>query len=189
MTEITEKNDGAALPEPLEAFVLQWGDLGNAWGVNRSISQIHAFLYLQERPVTAEEIANVFGMARSNVSNSLKELLAWNLIHRVPIRGDRRDHFEAETDVWEIARRIAAGRKVREIDPAMAALRDCVGRAERDGTVTPTARSRLRAMRDLTEDADHWFRRLHAMPRARLERLARLGARVAAMLPDRRDPG
>src|SRR5687767_4173617 len=121
---MTETSDQAgALPEPLETFVLQWGDLGGQWGVNRSIGQIHAFLYLAEKPLTAEDIAERLSMARSNVSNSLKELLTWNLIRRVPVRQDRRDHYEAETDVWEIAARIAAGRKEREIDPALAALR------------------------------------------------------------------
>ena len=82
-----------------------WAD---EWGVNRSVSQIHALLYLSERPLTAEDIAATLGLARSNVSNSLKELPAWNLIRRVPIKGDRREHFEAETDIWEMLLRIAA---------------------------------------------------------------------------------
>src|SRR3979411_416544 len=103
MTEITEKP--AKLPGPVERFVLQWGDMGGQWGVNRSVSQIHALLYLSERPLTAEEIAAALGLARSNVSNSIKELMAWNLIRRVPVKGDRREHFEAETEVWEIAMR------------------------------------------------------------------------------------
>ena len=106
--------------------------MGGQWGVNRSVSQIHALLYLSERPLTAEEIAATLGLARSNVSNSIRELMAWDLIRRVPVKGDRRDHFEAETDLWEIAMRIAAGRKEREIDPAVEALRACVADAERD---------------------------------------------------------
>src|SRR5256884_2594847 len=108
MTEITEKT--GKLPDAAERFVLHWGDMGGQWGVNRSVSQIHALLYLSERPLTADEIADTLGLARSNVSNSIKELLGWNLIRRVPIRGDRRDHFEAETDVWEVFMRVAAGR-------------------------------------------------------------------------------
>ena len=82
--------------------------MGDEWGVNRSVSQIHGLLYLAEAPMTAEDIADTLGMARSNVSNSIKELLSWNLIRRVPILGDRRDHYEAETDIWEVAARIAA---------------------------------------------------------------------------------
>src|SRR2546427_9104511 len=141
MTEITENTE--RLPDAAERFVLHWGEMGGQWGVNRSVSQIHALLYLSERPLTADEIADTLGLARSNVSNSIKELLGWNLIRRVPIRGDRRDHFEAETDVWEVAARIAVGRKEREIDPAMAALHSCVAQAEQDPGRDPVARARL----------------------------------------------
>src|SRR6516165_10032541 len=130
MTEITDKP--APLPPAVERFVLHWGDMGGQWGVNRSISQIHALLYLSERPLTAEEIADTLGLARSNVSNSIKELLSWNLIRRGPVKGDRRDHFEAEADVWEMFTRISAGRKERELDPAIAALRACVAEARGD---------------------------------------------------------
>src|SRR6202023_3244510 len=94
------------LPIAIERFVLHWGEMGGQWGVNRSVSQIHALLYLSERPL----IADALGLARSNVSTSIKELLGWNLIRRVPIRRDRRDHFEAETDVWEVFLRISAAR-------------------------------------------------------------------------------
>src|SRR5215468_8612216 len=107
MTEITDKT--VTLPPALERFILHWGDMGSQWGVNRSVSQIQALLYLSERPLTAEEIAETLGLARSNVSNSIKELLSWNLIRRVPVRGDRREHFEAEADVWEMFSRIASG--------------------------------------------------------------------------------
>ncbi|MDP2763955.1 MAG: MarR family transcriptional regulator, partial [Brevundimonas sp.] len=91
MTEITK------LPAALERFVLHWGEMGGFWGVNRSVAQIHALLMTADRPMTAEDIAGALEIARSNVSNSLKELQNWNLIRRVPVRGDRRDHYEAET--------------------------------------------------------------------------------------------
>src|SRR5688572_18208409 len=106
MTEIMKSHAEPKLHPAVERFVLHWGEMGGQWGVNRSVSQIHALLYVSERPLTAEEIAATLGIARSNVSNSLKELLSWDLIRRVPIRGDRREHFEAETDVWEMVRRI-----------------------------------------------------------------------------------
>src|SRR5262249_56303311 len=93
MTEITEKP--IKLPAAVERFILHWGDMGSQWGVNRSVAQIHALLYLSERPLTADEIADRLGLARSNVSTSIRELLGWSLIRRVPVRGDRRDHFEA----------------------------------------------------------------------------------------------
>src|SRR3979409_599099 len=147
MTEITEKTENAVkLPEAVERFVLQWGDMGSQWGVNRSVSQIHALLYLSERPLTAEEIAAALGLARSNVSNSIKELMAWNLIRRVPVKGDRREHFEAETDPWEIAMRIAAIRKERELDPALDALRACVLEADSDPKLHPVAAKRIKEM-------------------------------------------
>ena len=117
MTEISETDDGLTrpreLPHALEHFILQWGDMGDKWGVNRSVAQIHALLYLSERPLTAEDIAGPLGLARSNVSNSIKELQAWNLIRRVPVKGDRRVHdsmvlqgggptlYELVVAVWE----------------------------------------------------------------------------------------
>ena len=171
----------AALSPAVEAFVLQWGDLGGQWGVNRSVAQIHAFLYLQEEPATAENIALTFGMARSNVSNSLRELMAWSLVRRVPVRGDRRDHFVAETDLWEIAARIAAGRKAREIDPALAALRASL--AEADERVSPVQRERLRAMLAFTEGLERWYGQVLALPRPKREALLKLGGRIAALLP------
>src|SRR5258705_12708430 len=147
MTEITKTSEvlrPRELPPALEHFVLQWGDLGGKWGVNRSVAQIHALLYLSDRPLTAEEIADQLGLARSNVSNSIKELQSWDLIRRVPIKGDRRDHFEAEADVWEMFTRIAVGRKERELDPAIAALRACAAEAQGDPTVHAVANARLK---------------------------------------------
>src|SRR6267378_763928 len=124
MTEHTDKS--AKIPGPVQQFVLQWGNLGERWGVNRSVSQIHALLYASERPLTAEDIADALGMARSNVSNSLRELQSWEIVRMVPVLGDRRAFYEAETDLWTIVTRIAAGRKSRELDPAAAALRNCI---------------------------------------------------------------
>ncbi|MGY6246049.1 GbsR/MarR family transcriptional regulator [Bosea thiooxidans] len=181
MTEITDTS--GRLPPPLETFVLQWGDLGGQWGVNRSISQIHALLYLAEKPLTAEDIAETLSMARSNVSNSLKELLAWNLIRRVPMRQDRRDHYEAETDVWEIAARITAGRKQREIDPALAALRGCIAAADDDPEVSPVARQRLHAMLDFTAALDRWYGQMLSIPPGKRDMLLKLGAKIASFLP------
>ena len=180
MTEITGKKK---LPAAVERFILHWGDMGDQWGVNRSVSQIHGLLYLAEAPMTAEDIADTLGMARSNVSNSLKELLAWNLIRRVPILGDRRDHYEAETDIWEVAARIAARRKERELDPAITALRACVSDAAEDSTINPVASKRLKEMLAFTELADHWFMQMLKVPRPRLVALMRLGEKIANLLP------
>ncbi|HEY0104894.1 MAG TPA: MarR family transcriptional regulator [Rhizomicrobium sp.] len=170
----------------IRRFVLHWGDMGGQWGVNRSVSQIHALLYLAERPLTAEAIAETLAMARSNVSNSLKELQGWGLIRRVPVLGDRRDHFEADTDVWSIAAKIAAGRKERELDPAIAALEACVAEAAGDPKLSRVATERLAAMLDFTRTATQWFDQMSTMPRPTLMALIRLGARVARFLPVRK---
>jgi DNA-binding transcriptional regulator GbsR (MarR family) len=176
--------DGPApLAPAIERFVLQWGDMGGRWGVNRSISQIHALLYLSERPLMAEEIAETLGLARSNVSNSLKELLSWNLIRRVPMRGDRREYFEAETDVWEMFIRIAAGRKEREIDPAIAALKFCLSAADGDPKVHPVARERLKIMLDFVATMETWHAQMLKVPKSKLAALIRLGARIVNLLP------
>jgi DNA-binding transcriptional regulator GbsR (MarR family) len=182
MTEITSTTN-QCLPPAVERFVLHWGDMGSQWGVNRTVAQIHALLYVSPAPMTAEDIAAVLGVARSNVSTSIRELLAWNLIRRVPVKGDRRDHFEAESDIWELAARIAAGRKARELDPALAALKACVTGATSDASVHPLAAKRLKEMLDFTETADRWFTQMLAVPRPQLAALMRLGARIVRFLP------
>src|SRR5262249_35462036 len=140
-------------------------------------------LYLAESPMTAEDIADTLGMARSNVSNSIKELLAWNLIRRVPILGDRRDHFEAETDIWEVAARIAAGRKERGSDPAGAALPACVPDAADDPAISAVASKRLKEMLSFTELVERWYTQMLNVPRPRLVALIRLGEKIVSFLP------
>ena len=170
------------MPPAVQRFILHWGDMGGQWGVNRSVAQIHALLYLSERPLTAEEIAETLHIARSNVSNSIKELLAWKLIRRVPVMGDRRDHFEAETDLWEMVTRIAQGRKEREIDPATAALRACMEDAKADPRISPVAMKRLADMLDFVETISRWYEQMLGVPKAKLVGLIRMGSKVAAFL-------
>ena len=174
------------LPPAVEQFILKWGDMGGEWGVNRSVSQIHALLYLSSRPLTAEDIADTLGIARSNVSNSLKELIGWNLIRRVPVRGDRRDHFEAESDIWEIVTRIAVGRKAREIDPVIAVLKSCADIAAQDPRVEPAARARINDMLEFTTTVDRWFQQMLGVPRGKLKTLLKLGAKIAGLVPSRK---
>jgi DNA-binding transcriptional regulator GbsR (MarR family) len=187
MTEITELQKPEApvppMPTAVEQFVLHWGDMGSQWGVNRSVAQIHALLYLSARPVNADEIAQQLGIARSNISNSLKELLGWKLIRRVPIAGDRRDHFEAEADLWQMLTRIAQGRKEREIDPAVAALNHCRAVAEADADLAPIARARIAAMHDFVTTMDGWYQDMIHVPPSRLLMLIRMGRRVLSFLP------
>jgi len=180
MTEIT--NTAKDLPPAVQRFVLHWGDMGGQWGVNRSVAQIHALLYLSERPLTAEEIAETLHIARSNVSNSLKELLSWKLIRRVPVMGDRRDHFEAETDIWDMVTRIAQGRKERELDPATQALRACMAEAEGDRRISPVAVARLKEMLEFVETVNRWYEQMLAVPKGKLVALIRMGSKVVRIL-------
>ena len=186
MTDIsvmTEINDNAEpLPMPVTRFVLHWGDLGSQWGVNRSVAQIHALLYLSEQPLTAEAIADKLGMARSNVSNSIKELLIWGLIHRVPLLGDRRDHFAAETDIWEIVTRIAKGRKAREVDPAEAALRFAPTKPRATRRCRPSPSERLKAMLDFVTTMSRWHDEMLHVPKSTLMVLIKMGAKVTRFL-------
>lgn len=179
MTEISIDSD--RLPPAVEQFVLRWGDMGNQWGVNRSVAQIQALLFLSEQPLTAEEIADKLGMARSNVSNSLRELLAWKLVRRVPVLGDRRDHYEAETDLWQMATKVAQGRKEREIDPMVAAIRDAMREID-DPRISPVVRQRLHSMHDFVNTVDGWYQQMLNVPPAQIMRLIRLGAKIVGLL-------
>lgn len=169
------------MPPAIERFVLHWGELGTAWSVNRSVAQIHALLYVSDEPLTAEDIAEQLGMARSNVSTSLRELLGWSLVRRVHAMGDRRDYFEAEADMFEMVRRIALGRKAREIDPALAVLRQCVSEAKSDPRVSAAARRRLGAMLGFTETVDKSFNEIMALPATTLTALLKMGGAVARL--------
>ncbi|MCW3837049.1 GbsR/MarR family transcriptional regulator [Sphingomonas canadensis] len=181
MTEFTDHTN--LLPTAVQQFVLHWGEMGGQWGVNRSVAQIHALLYLSDRPMHAEEISDTLKIARSNTSNSLKELLGWKLIRRVPVLGDRRDHYEAETDLWQMLTRVAQGRKEREIDPAVAALQTCADEAARDPRISPVARERIDAMHGFVRTMDDWYRQMIAIPPGRLMMLIAMGKRVLAFLP------
>jgi DNA-binding transcriptional regulator GbsR (MarR family) len=177
MTEITVKTH--PLPPAVERFVVAWGEMGEVWGVNRSVSQIHALLYLSDRPLTAEDIAERLRLARSNVSTSLRELLAWSLIRRVSVLGDRRDFYEAEADIFEMVRRIAANRKTREIDPAVSALRQCLAAADGDARVSTEAQRRLRTMLDFTESVSRGFDEVLRLPTPVLAKLIKMGGTIA----------
>ena len=184
MTELPAKK--ANLPLAVERFVLHWGEMGAVWGTNRSVGQIHALLYLSDKPQTAEDIADTLGLARSNVSNSLRELLSWTLIRRVHVMGDRRDFFSAETDLWEMVTRIAEGRKARELDPTLAMLRLSLAEAEKDKFISATVRDRIGAMHGFVDMVDRWAVDFRRVPRGKLTTLMRLGAAIVRFLPARR---
>ncbi len=186
MTEISASK--STFPPAVERFVLHWGEMGAVWGVNRSIGQIHALLYLADKPMTAEELAESLGLARSNVSNSLKELLQWNLIRRVSVLGDRRDFFEAEVDLWEMVARIAEGRKSRELDPTTTVLRQCMAEAEADRFMNAASKQRIAEMLAFCEMLDRWATDMKKVPRSRIAQLMKLGSAILRFLPGKAAP-
>jgi len=180
VTELTVVKD--QLPEAVRQFILEWGNLGERWGVNRSVSQIHALLFASKRPLPAEDIADTLGLARSNVSNSIRELQGWNIIRSVPILGDRRTFYEAETDLWTLVSRIAAGRKARELDPAADVLRQCVELARDDKSVDPVVERRLSEMLEFVERTGRWYEQMIVLPRSKIATLMKLGGGIARLL-------
>src|SRR5436853_4354979 len=134
-----------------QKFVLHWGEMGTRWGINRTVAQIHALLFLSPRPLPAEEIAATLAIARSNVSNSLHELQNWGIVRVVHVLGDRRDHFESMKDVFAMFRVIARERKKREIEPTLRVLRDCIAEASKPKAASPQTRERLNDLVNLLE--------------------------------------
>lgn len=173
----------------MRKYVLHWGEMGQRWGVNRSVAQIHALLWLSDDPLHAEAIAETLGVARSNVSTSLKELQGWNLVRLVHVEDDRRDHFEARHDPWDMLLTIVEGRKRREIDPTLEMLRSCADEAEADPDTPPSVRARLRGMQMFMEQVNGWYEQMRQVPRPTLQKLVNLGARVSTLLGrPRNDP-
>src|SRR6516164_1867783 len=115
-----------------QKFILHWGEMGTRWGINRTVAQIHALLYISPNPLHAEDIAETLNVARSNVSTSLRELQSWRIVKLVHVLGDKRDHFETMKNVWEMFRMVLDERKRREIDPTLAILEECIAESSRD---------------------------------------------------------
>jgi len=157
--------------------------MGTQWGVNRSVSQIHALLYLSDRALPADEIVDQLGLARSNVSTGLKELQGYGIARRVHVEGDRRDHFLAETDLWEMLMRISAERKKREIDPTIAFLSELSARLAKDETAPPQVRERVTRMHEFISTLANWYEQVRGLPKPTLVTLMKLGAKVARFIP------
>jgi DNA-binding transcriptional regulator GbsR (MarR family) len=164
----------------MQKFVLHWGEMGARWGVSRTVAQLHALLYLSERALNAEEIADTLSVARSNVSTSLKELQAWGLIKVTHVIGDRRDHYEALQDITHLFRVIVEERKRREIDPTLALLRECS--AEPDTKASAHARAKIRSTLEFLEMLNKWYEDMKQLPYPLLLALLRMGGRVQRFL-------
>ena len=172
-----------------QKFILHWGEMGTRWGVNRTVAQIHALLYLAERPLAADDIVEVLGVARSNVSNSLKELQSWKLVRVTHVLGDRRDHFVALQDVWEIFRVILEERKRREIDPTLSVLRECAIEGTQDEQLDAATLARMQTVLDFLEMLSTTFQDYQHLSPQTLQRFVKMGGKVARFLgPNDKEP-
>ena len=172
-----------------QKFILHWGEMGTRWGVNRTVAQIHALLYLSGRPLTADDIVEALGVARSNVSTSLKELQSWKLVRTTHVLGDRRDHFLALQDVWEIFRVILEERKRREIDPTLSVLRECAIEGTQDKELDQAALARMQTTLDFLEKLSSSFQDYQHLSPQTLQRFLKMGGKVARFLgPNDKEP-
>jgi len=160
-------------------LIVHWGEMGSRWGVNRTVAQIHALLYLAPRPLDAAEIAETLSVARSNVSTGLRELQAWGIVRVTHQLGDRRDFFESVTDIWQLFKAIMEERWRREIQPTLAVLEDCLAEARRGDEHT---RTRLEEMQMFFETMETWFKEFQTMEAPEVERAARMGSKVRRLL-------
>ena len=170
------------LTDTMQRYIVHWGEMGSRWGMNRSVAQIHALLYLAERPLNADEICETLGIARSNVSNGLKELMAWDLVQVAHVLGDRRDFFTAQHDTWEVIRVIMEGRKRRELDPTLAALRECAAQLEKDRETPAAVRDRILTQLEFLETLTRWYDSVKRLPRKTLLKMMRMGERIAKVI-------
>ena len=176
---ITEMAD-TTLTTVQTQFILHWGEMGARWGINRTVAQIHALLYLSPRPMQAEEIAAALSVARSNVSNSLRELQGWGIVRVAHVLGDRRDHFESLKDVWQMFEIIIAERKRREVDPTLEMLRICL--EQQQGKADNYTTDRIAAMLDFFETMTGFYSDMQRLPKGALLGVNRLRRKVKKLL-------
>lgn len=165
-----------------EKFVLHWGEMGSRWGINRTVAQIHALLYISPEALNAEEIVETLSVARSNVSTSLKELQGWRIVKVVHRMGDRRDHFETYKDPWELFEIILAERKRREIDPTVALVAECIKESQSDKATSDYAVERLRDLDNFMKTMIGMYENTAKLPRSALMKLAKAGKTLHGFL-------
>ena len=170
------------LTDVQQKFVLHWGEMGSRWGINRTVAQIHALLFISPKPLNADEIAETLSVARSNVSTSLRELQGWGIVQAVPILGERKEHFGTHTDVWEMLIVVLDERKKREIDPTLTLLRECVIEAADGGEREKHTHQRLSDLLSLVEAMSGWYGQVRSLPRPMLIRFLKMGAKLKKLL-------
>ena len=171
----------APLTPAMERFVLHWGEMGSKWGINRTVAQIHALLFISPEPLNAETIVETLKVARSNVSTSLRELLGWGIVRVVHVMGDRRDHYTSMKDVWEMFQIILDERKRREIDPTLAVIRECVAQAGKSPKAEVYFRERLTDMLGFFETMSGWYEDIRKLPTGAVIKFMNMGGKVRRM--------
>ncbi|MEM7720804.1 MAG: GbsR/MarR family transcriptional regulator [Pseudomonadota bacterium] len=162
-----------------QEFVLHFGEMGSRWGINRTVGQIYALLFLSKAPLNAEQITEGLSISRSNTSMGLKELQAWNLVRLKHFQGDRRDYFTTPNDLWEIVRILVAERKKREIDPTLTKLREL----EMQGPAGDDyAEARIAELRELIEMMTGFYDEMEKLETERLVKLMTFGSRIAGLI-------
>jgi DNA-binding transcriptional regulator GbsR (MarR family) len=169
------------LPPLTQRFVMHFGEMGSRWGINRTVGQIYALLYVSAKPLNADDVGEALGFSRSNVSMGLKELQSWNLVRLLHLPNDRREYFQAPEDVWAIFRTLAAERRKREIDPTLSMLRDAL--MEQPGVAEDVhAQARMKQMHEFIERMTDWLDDVQKMDSATLASLMTMGAKVQKLL-------
>ncbi|MBK9656415.1 MAG: GbsR/MarR family transcriptional regulator [Rhodanobacteraceae bacterium] len=164
-----------------QAFVLHFGEMGSRWGINRTVGQIYAALYVSREALTADDLVDRLGVSRSNVSMGLKELQSWRLARLEHRPGDRREFFSAPEDVWQIFKTLAEERQRREVDPTLSMLRDAL----LETAASPEdayAQERMRRMHELIEQITDWFAEIRKLSPETLQSLMSLGGKVVKLL-------
>ena len=165
-----------------QKFILHWGEMGTKWGINRTVAQVHALLFLSPKPIPADKIAETLSVARSNVSTSLRDLQGWGIVRVVHVLGDRRDHFETLKDVWEIFRTVSEERKRREIDPTLRVLGECVQELKASAPGDGYTRERLESMLEFLTTMSGLFEEVLRMPVGALKGVGKLRGKVITLL-------
>lgn len=165
----------------MQTFISHFGEMGSRWGINRTVGQIYALLYIFGRPLNAEEIAEYLHFSRSNVSMGLKELQSWRLVRLQHHTGDRREYFEPPKDIWEIFKVLLEERRRREIEPTLSMLRDAlIDKPTSDED--KRAQKKMREMYNLIELSSSWFDDVQKLEPETLMSLMKMGAKVQKLL-------
>ena len=170
------------LTASMQNFILHWGEMGSKWGVNRSVAQIHALLHIAPDPMTADEICETLNLARSNVSNGIKELQSWKLVQSSRKLGDRRDHFTSIRDMFDLVDMVIKQRREREFAPTIVALEAVMNEADQDNT-PPKVRERMGEMLRVMKMFDDWYQDFSRLPRSVHMAVLKLGSKLARFIP------